>query len=323
MTHNTVNIQLAERIGALCPFFSDPQVFFCSSGAEAVDGALKVARYVTGRPGVIAFQGAFHGRTLAATALTTAKRKYQSGYSPFLPGVSIAPYGGDISYLKRFVDGTQIGHPYKSGAVIVEPVLGEGGYILPPLGWLQGLRDFCDEHGMLLIFDEVQTGCGRTGSPFAAETFSVRPDVLLFAKGVASGMPLGGIVSERAYLDNWPVGAHGSTFGGNPVSCAAALATLDVLDRCYENVREFGAYTLERLSALPYPVRGVGLMVGIETPSYVHARSIQLQCLRRGLIVITCGKDDNVIRLMPPLTITFEELTNGLWNLEEAVRAVN
>ncbi|MGH9011886.1 MAG: aspartate aminotransferase family protein, partial [Acidimicrobiia bacterium] len=227
VAHPTGMIRLAERLAGLVPFMAEPQVFFCNSGAEAVDGSLKLARKVTGKPGVIAFRRAFHGRTLAATSLTTAKGKYREGYEPLLPSVTIAPYG-DLDGLDELLALQAPGA--NVGAFIVEPVLGEGGYVVPPQSWLAGLRERCDRHGMLLIFDEVQTGVGRTGRPFAAETFGVAPDVLLFAKGIASGLPLGGIIAPRDLMDRWPTGAHGSTFGGNPVSCAAALATLDVLE---------------------------------------------------------------------------------------------
>src|SRR5207253_9570579 len=182
---------------------------------------------VTGNPGALAFRRALHGRTLAATRLTAARAKYREGYGPLLPSVTIAPYG-DLPGLDELL-ALQAPGP-NIGAMIVEPVLGEGGYVVPAPGWLAGLRERCDAHGILLIFDEVQTGVGRTGRFFAAQTFGVAPDVVLFAKGIASGLPLGGILAPRRLMDGWPAGAHGSTFGGNPVACAAALATLDVIE---------------------------------------------------------------------------------------------
>ncbi|HVW31454.1 MAG TPA: aminotransferase class III-fold pyridoxal phosphate-dependent enzyme, partial [Acidimicrobiia bacterium] len=184
VVHPTGMIRLAERLGGLVPYMAEPQVFFCNSGAEAVDGSLKLARKATGKPGVIAFRRAFHGRTLAATSLTTAKGKYREGYEPLLGAVNVAPYG-DLDGLDELLALQAPGG--NIGAMIVEPVLGEGGYVVPPPGWLAGLRQRCDDHGILLIFDEVQTGIGRTGRPFAAETFGVTPDVILFAKGIASG----------------------------------------------------------------------------------------------------------------------------------------
>lgn len=324
VTHNTLNIQLAERLGEMCPFFEEPQVFFTNSGAEAVDGSLKLARRVTGQSGVVAFQGAFHGRTVAATSLTTAKRKYREGYSPFLPYVYSVPYG-DINSL-GVLDDTLAAKPprfpYSIGALIVEPVLGEGGYIVPPRDWLQALRDRCDGVNRLLIFDEVQTGIGRTGHWFASETFGVTPDVILFAKGIASGLPLGGIIANRSIMDQWPEGTHGSTFGGNPVSCAAALATISVIEPLLPQVREKGAEVLNRLKenwGASLGVRGVGYMIGIELSNAVTAKRVQAQCLTRGLIVLLCGPDDRVIRLIPPLTITEADFELGLSILEKSL----
>jgi 4-aminobutyrate aminotransferase len=318
VTHHPRSIELAERLGALCPFFESPQVFFCNSGAEAVDGSLKLARKVTGRPGVIAFRRAFHGRTLAATSLTTAKGKYRAGYEPLLPSVYVAPYG-DVPGALETLDDLLANEAVASniGAMIVEPVLGEGGYVVPPVEWLQGLRERCDAQDILLIFDEVQCGMGRTGYPFAAETFGVTPDVLLFAKGVASGLPLGGIIAPRSLMSRWPTGAHGSTFGGNPVACAAALATLDVLAPLYERVRSVGASLRERLA--PWGARGVGFMIGIELGSKERAEAVQAACLADGMIVLICGPGENVLRLIPPLTATDEELDLGVTTLIRAL----
>jgi 4-aminobutyrate aminotransferase len=302
-------------------------VFFCNSGAEAVDGALKLARKATGRGGVIAFTGAFHGRTLAATTLTMAKAKYRDGYEPLLPGVHHAPYGdapGALDALDALL--SEVGD--EVGCMIVEPVLGEGGYVVPPVMWLEGLRARCSAGGIVLVFDEVQCGMGRTGRPFAAETFGVSPDVVLFAKGVASGLPLGGLIAPKELMARWPKGAHGSTFGGNPVACAAALATLDVLDRggCYERATDLGKRALARLGAASAAnrsavrdVRGVGLMIGIELRDGETAAAVQARCLADGLLVLTCGPDDRVLRLIPPLTITNDELDHGLAILTAAL----
>lgn len=320
VTHNTLNIQLAERLAALCPFLADPQVFFCNSGAEAVEGSLKLARMVTRKPGVIAFRKGFHGRTFAATCLTTAKQKYRDGYSPLLPYFFHAPYGEQLDSVDRLLDTSRHGTGHKIGAMIVEPILGEGGYIVPPLEWLEGLRERCTAEGILLIFDEVQCGAGRTGNFFAAQTFGVAPDILLFAKGVASGLPLGGIIASKALMDQWPTGSHGSTFGGNPVACAAALATLDILGTCYERVRRFGVEAQKRLKALDIPVQGVGLMIGFDLSTKARAAEVQKRCLDAGLIVLTCGPEDSVIRLIPPLTISHEELTLGLSIIESAMK---
>jgi len=313
VAHPTGMIRLAERLAGLVPFMAEPQVFFCNSGAEAVDGSLKLARKVTGKPGVVAFRRAFHGRTLAATSLTTAKGKYREGYEPLLGAITIAPYG-DLDGLDELLELQAPG--VNIGAMIVEPVLGEGGYVVPPLSWLAGLRERCDRHGILLIFDEVQTGVGRTGRPFAAETFGVVPDVVLFAKGIASGLPLGGIIAPRSIMERWPTGTHGSTFGGNPVACAAALATLDVLEEegCYERARRLGRVALERLGATagPVDVRGVGLMIGVEVADKATAEAVQTRCLDDGLIVLLCGPGENVLRLIPPLTIADDEFEEGL-----------
>ena len=331
VVHHRRNVELAERLGALCPFFDAPQVFFCNSGAEAVDGALKLARKTTGRPDVIAFRRAFHGRTLAATTLTTAKGRYREGYEPLLPGVYHAPYcvphehesaeaavGAALDELDRMLD--LQAPPANVGAMIVEPVLGEGGYVAPPREWLQGLRERCARHQILLVFDEVQCGVGRTGRPFAAEAYGVAPDVLLFAKGIASGLPLGGIVGDRSLLDRWPTGTHGSTFGGNPVSCAAAIATLDVLERedCYRRARELGAAAVERLRrevgshASVRDIRGIGLMIGVELADKAVTERVAARCLDAGVIVLSCGPNENVLRLAPPLTIGDDELAEGL-----------
>jgi 4-aminobutyrate aminotransferase len=325
-------IALAEAVGRLTPFLDEPQVFLCNSGAEAVDGAIKLARRVTGRPGIIAFRGGFHGRTLGATSLTTAKPAYREGYEPLVPSVHHAPYGhepGALEALDQLL-ATQAA-PSTIAAMVVEPVLGEGGYIVPPEGWLAGLRERCDRHGILLVFDEVQTGFGRTGRPFAAETFGVRPDVLLFAKGVASGLPLGGIVASAALMDRWPRGSHGSTFGGNPVSCAAALATIEVLkaEGCYERARRLGEVALGQLRAMAaaHPevvrdVRGVGLMLGVEMVDGPTAEAVQQRCLKSGLLVLNCGPHGEVLRLVPPLTITDADLDLGLSILGVAVRSI-
>jgi 4-aminobutyrate aminotransferase len=317
-TYHRLNILLAEKLATLTPFFDEPQVFFCNSGAEAVDGSLKLARKVTGRPGVIAFLGGFHGRTMAATALTTAKRKYREGYTPFPSHYTHAPYNTEIEYVERCVNNSG----YRVGAMIVEPVLGEGGYIVPSASWLAGLRELCNQYGILLIFDEVQTGIGRTGHLWATETFGVTPDVLLFAKGIASGLPLGGIVAPRRIMDHWPTGTHGSTFGGNPVSCAAALATLDIVEPLLSRVREKGEEILERLDKSPFPVRGIGFMIGIELPGKIDADYVKSLCLNDGLLLLSCGPKENVIRLIPPLTISDVDLDTGVGIIEKHIKNI-
>lgn len=332
-------IELAERLGRLTPFFEEPRVFLCNSGAEAVDGSIKLARRLTGRPGIIGFRRGFHGRTIGGTSLTTAKAKYREGYEPLLPSVYTAPYcipfehGNDaaaacdaaLAALDQVL--ATVAPPSNVGAMIVEPVLGEGGYVPAPAEWLQGLRDRCDAGGILLIFDEVQTGIGHTGRGFAAETYGVTPDVILFAKGVASGLPLGGIIAPAAVMDRWPNGAHGTTFGGNPVSCAAALATLDVLEEgdLFSRARELGERAIDRLREVAgqtdvvVDVRGIGLMIGVELRDGATAGAVQRRCLDDGLIVLACGPGENVLRLVPALTITDDELDHGLDILAKAL----
>lgn len=313
-THNTKNIELAERLIGLTPFMEDPQVFFCNSGAEAVDGALKLARMYTKQPGIIAFRGAFHGRTLGATSITTAKEKYTEGYfAPLWKDTFIADHLEDVeNYLMH--------QSNNIGAVIIEPVLGEGGYVVYPDGWLHELRSICNHYDTLLIFDEVQTGIGRTGNMWASETFGVTPDVLLFAKGIASGLPLGGIISPRGIMDLWPTGTHGSTFGGNPVSCAAALATLDIVEPLLPRVRERGEQMLKRLSKLVPEARGVGYMVGLPLASQSDTEKVRTLCQEDGLLILSCGPEDDVLRLIPPLTINDSDLEYGVSILERNLR---
>lgn len=318
VTHHSPSIRLAERLADLTPFIHEPQVFFSNSGAEAVDGAIKLGRRVTGRRGIVGFAGAFHGRTMGATSLTTAKPIYQEGYGPLLPEVTISPYGEEAG---EKIDGA-------TAAVIVEPILGEGGYIVPPVDWLAYLRSRCDETGALLVFDEVQCGVARTGAMWASETFGVSPDVVLFAKGIASGMPLGGIIAGRALMERWPTGAHGSTFGGNPVCCAAALATLDVIEeeKLADRAAKLGARAMDRLGDLvgagsAVDVRGVGLMIGIETADGAAAAAIQERCLADSMIVLNCGPRSHVLRLVPPLNISDEDFDLGLEILERALTA--
>jgi 4-aminobutyrate aminotransferase len=214
--------------------------------------------------------------------------------------------------------------------MIVEPVLGEGGYVIPPRAWLEGLRERCDAHGILLVFDEVQSGAGRTGRPFAAETLGVTPDVVLFAKGMASGLPIGGIVAGRSLLAGWPTGAHGSTFGGNPVACAAALATLDVFDDegLYDRTSRLGERALDTLrdavgnDPAVRDIRGLGLMIGVELVDGAAADAVGARCLADGTIVLTCGPAGNVLRLVPPLTISEAELDQGLATVVAAIRSL-
>ncbi len=341
VAHHEANILLAERLAAVAPGNLD-KVFFANSGAEAVEGAIKLARYVTGRSAIVAFQGAFHGRTYGALSLTASKSYYRERYEPFLPGVYHVPYPyayrnpsgpGDeatLKYVFDFIDemlDTRV-PPKNIAAFIVEPVLGEGGYVVPPAGFMPRLRRLCDEHGIMLIADEVQTGYGRTGKMFACEHTDVVPDIMTLAKSIASGLPLSAIVASSRLMDRWEPAAHGSTFGGNPVACAAGVATLDVFEReqILANVTARGADLIARFKALQATtpsigdVRGLGLMVGVElikkdgAPDKELVARIRKVCLESGLILLSCGPHDNILRLIPPLNISQAELDEG-WDI--------
>jgi 4-aminobutyrate aminotransferase len=341
VAHHQPAIQLAERIAALAPGKLD-KVFFANSGAEAVEGAIKLARYATGRPALIAFQGAFHGRTYGALSLTASKGYYRERYEPLLPAVYHAPYpyayrnptgpgeAATLDYVFQVIDemlDTRV-PPRNVAAFIVEPVLGEGGYVVPPPAFLPRLRALCDRHGILLITDEVQSGYGRTGKMFASEHTKVVPDIMTLAKSIASGLPLSAIVASSKLMDQWEPAAHGSTFGGNPVSCAAGIATLDVFERegILKNSVEKGAELIRRLRDLQQrmpaigDVRGLGLMIGVElvkkdrTPDKELQKQIRKVCLDSGMVVLSCGAHDNVLRLMPPLNLSQTELDEG-WEI--------
>ena len=346
VTHHELNIRLAEKLATLTPAGLD-LTFLANSGAEAVDGAIKLARRVSGRTDIIAFEGAFHGRTLAATTLTSSKQHYRDGYEPLLPGVHRVPYptGGDtpageaaVARSRAAIDAlfTHV-DPAKIAAMIVEPVLGEGGYIVPPAGFLPMLREVADAHGILLVADEVQSGIGRTGHWFAFEGTPVVPDILLLAKALANGLPISAIVARRDIMEAWPPASHGSTFGGNPVCCAAALATIDVIEE-EELVARAGqlggqAMTNLRDTIGDHPavveVRGAGLMIGIEfrahrgwtTAASVQER-VRATCFEQGLLLLSCGSSDEVIRLIPPLNIAEGDLTDGLATIAAAVSSL-
>jgi len=301
--------RLEEGAGVASADSSGWQVFLTNSGTEAVEAAIKLARHHTGRAHLIAFRGGFHGRSLGALSLTASKSKYRKHFGPLLPGTHHAEFG-DLSSLERELFARTVS-PDDVAAIVVEPVLGEGGYVIPPRDFLTGLRSLCDKHGILLVFDEVQSGMGRTGKMFAAEHFGVVPDVLVLAKGLASGMPLGAIVARRSTM-TWPAGSHGSTCGGNPVCIAAALATIDLLERelCDSSAR-VGAHLIallrEGLADQPMveEVRGLAMMIGVEFSSKELASAVAQGCYQRGLLVLECG--DRAIRLSPPLTLTPEQ----------------
>ncbi|GAB4269789.1 MAG: aspartate aminotransferase family protein [Deferrisomatales bacterium] len=343
-------LELCEALARVLPPGLE-RFFFGNSGAEAVEGAIKLARFHTGRQGVLAFAPSFHGRTLGALSLTASSARYRRGYAPLVPSVHHAPYpycyrcplGHDgpeacglacWEYLEWVV--RHLVAPEELACAVVEPVLGEGGYAVPPPDFLRRLRDFCDRHGVLLVLDEVQSGMGRTGRWLAAEHFGVVPDVVVLAKGIASGLPLSAVVSTPEIMDGWPPGAHGTTFGGNPVSCAAAVATVAVIEEegLLEHAAAMGRRALDRLGRMEveHPcigeVRGLGLMIGVEfarlgkEPFPEAVERILKHCLARGLVLLECGTHKSVLRLAPPLVVGEEELDRALDILEEAVAEI-
>jgi 4-aminobutyrate aminotransferase len=316
--------EVCEALDRIAPMSGPSRSFLTNSGTEAVEGALKLARYATGRQYAIAFYGAFHGRSYGAISLGASKAKYRSRFGPMLPGVYHSFYG-DVDHIERVLFRHMVA-PDEVAAIFVEPVLGEGGYVVPPAGWLRYLRDLCDEHGILLVADEVQSGMGRTGKMWALQHFEVEPDILLAGKGIASGLPLGAIVA-REDLMSWELGAHGSTFGGNPVSCAAALATIELIEGgLMDNAAAVGGVLLEGLRAIRsrYPllvdVRGLGLMIGVELPGHDEMVAVEHAAFRRGLLALGCG--ENAIRMSPPLVFRRDQAEAALDVFEEAVAEV-
>jgi len=322
--------ETCKRIAEITPIAGGrARAYLGNSGTEVVETAIKLARFATKRPYVVAFLGAFHGRTYGSVSLTASKAKYHAGFGPLLPGVYHAPFGTvdglrwfDEVLFAKLVPASEV------AAIVVEPIQGEGGYIVPEDGFLQGLRAICDEHGILLVADEIQSGAGRTGTMWAIEQWGVKPDILLTAKGIASGMPLAALVARADLLEAWGPGAHGSTYGGNPVACAAALATIDLLEGgLVANARERGGQALAALDQLrgAYPafvtdVRGRGLMIGVEFDTPEHAEEVQWAAFQRGLLVLECGTSS--VRLSPALTVTEAEMTTALRIFDEAVAEV-
>jgi 4-aminobutyrate aminotransferase len=322
------------------------QVFFNNSGAEAIESAIKLARRATGRTEVIAFTGGFHGRTYGAITLTASKAKYRQGMGPFLPGVHHVRYPYCFRHCDHGPDqpcpiarGDDIEHLFKTtvpadsvAAIVVEPLQGEGGFVVPPRDFLPRLRQICDEHGILLVCDEVQSGFGRTGRFFCVEHTGVRPDIMCVAKALGNGLPIAALLSTHAVMSHWHKGEHGTTYGGNAVACAAAVAVIETLKReqLPERAAELGRHVMRRARgwqdrfAEVADVRGLGLMIGIELmrdglPAADLASRVQQRCVAGDLLVLTCGIDDNVVRLLPPLTIAQEDLDRGLDILESAI----
>ena len=338
---------VCERLAKLAPGSSKKRVFLTNSGTEAVEGAIKLVRNCDGRKSFIAFKGAFHGRSYGAMSLTSSKVTQRASFGPFLAGVHHEDYADPyrtVYDMNRFKDSGEacVAHieedlfqrhlsPEDCAAIFVEPMIGEGGYILPPKSFLRGLRNLCDEHGILLVFDEIQSGVGRTGKMWACEHSGVEPDVLLTAKGLASGMPLGAIIAKESVM-KWEGGSHGSTYGGNNVACAAALATLDLVENEYiDNAKKMGARLLTGLKKLQKKyrcigdVRGEGLFIGVEfvkdrktkVPAKQLVEDIMQHGFRKGLLLLSCGA--SVIRVAPPLCLTEYDVDMGLKIFEETI----
>jgi 4-aminobutyrate aminotransferase len=327
--YHPVYAELCERLSKSAPM-PDARTFLANSGTEAVEAALKLARFHTRRPNVIAFYGGFHGRSLGSLSLTSSKAKYRSGFGIVTPGSYHAPfaYDGDVTgaeYIESVLF-QRMTEPGDVAAIFVEPIQGEGGYIVPPAGWLADLRALCDEHGILLVADEVQSGLGRTGRMWACEHEGLVPDMITAGKGLASGLPLAALIA-RGDIMHWTPGKHGSTFGGNPVACAAALATLDLVESDLSaNAARVGDHILAGLRALSdrepliSGVRGRGLMIGFDLPDHDTAEAVEQACFERGLLVLTCGQRS--VRIAPPLIVNVAQADTALAILADACEAV-
>ena len=344
VVYNESYVELAEKLVEMTG--GDTKVYFSNSGAEVNDGAMKLAKYVTKRPAIIAFRNSFHGRTIGSLSITGSSSSYRKNYEPLMPAVYLADYANchhcsfvktkgqcSMECIKQFDSiFAKLIAPECVAAIIVEPVQGEGGYITPPEEFLKGLREICDKNGIMLIFDEVQTGVGRTGQLYAYQTFGVKPDILTSAKALGGGVPLGAIIAKKEIMDKWPAGAHGGTFGGNPLACAAGLKTLEIIERdgLLENCRIQGKYFKNRLLKLQekYPkyigdVRGVGLMVAMElvdengNPNSEITTTIKQKALEKNLLLLTCGSDHNVVRFIAPLVVSKKEIDEAMAIIEE------
>lgn len=339
--------QLAERLAGISPTGVDT-FFFANSGAEATEAAVKLAKHATGRPNIIVFQGSFHGRSHLTMAMTTSKTGYRAGYQPLPSGVFVAPFPYSVhdgisedEAVVRALDAFDLllaaqTAPNETAAIVMEPVLGEGGYLPAPAAFIQGIKRRCDEHGILYVADEVQSGFGRSGSMFAIEASGIVPDIVVMAKGIASGFPISAIGASAAIMSRWPTGAHGGTYGGNPIGCAAALATIDVLTApgFMDNVNARGEQLRSGLRALValHPtiadVRGPGLMVGIELmttdgqPDAARVAAVAAHCRDEGhLLLMNAGTAGNVLRWMPPLVVSEAEIDRALEAFAAALAA--
>jgi 4-aminobutyrate aminotransferase len=341
-------VRLAERMNELSPLKEPTMSFFAQSGTESVEAALKLARYTTGRGRFIGFLGGFHGRTMGSLSFTSSKYTQQKGFFPSMPGVTHVPYPNNYRPLfaeadqgravLRYIEEVLFVHNVPASevaAVLIEPIQGEGGYLVPPDGFLQGLRELCDRHGILLIFDEVQSGIGRTGKMFAAEHWGVAPDIMTLAKGLGSGLPIGMVLAKRSIMQNWTRGAHGNTFGGNPICCAAALATVDLVSREYAaNAAKMGEHFMRRLHGFAdkYPVvgqvRGKGLMIGMElvtdriskSPAKKLCDALITRAYHNGLILLSCGQ--STVRFMPPLVIDEADVDEAMDIVDHSLNEV-
>lgn len=340
-------VELGEKLNDIAPFMDNAVSFMTNSGTEAVETAIKLARHYTGRTEFIGFLGAFHGRTMGSVAFTASKPVYHRDFYPMMSGVVHVPFpdpyrpvlmpGVHEDYghtVVRYIEEQIFGHilPVDNvAAILVEPIQGEGGYVVPSDGFFPALRELCDQHGILLIVDEVQSGMGRTGKWWAIEHWDVEPDIVCAAKGIASGFPLGATIA-REHVMNWPKGAHGNTYGGNPMACAAALATIDLIENGYmQNAADMGAYMLNALKDIQSrhtsigEVRGKGLMIGVEfvkdrdtrEPAERLRDHIVDISFRMGLLTLGCGK--SVIRMAPPLSVSREEVDEALNRFEDAL----
>jgi 4-aminobutyrate aminotransferase len=339
--------ELADRLATVTPEGID-RFFFANSGAEATEAAVKLARHASGKPNVVVMDGSFHGRTMLTMAMTTSKTGYRAGYQPLPAGIFVTPFPRPFEWrvdeaeataraleaLKRLFR-TQTA-PNETAAVVLEPVLGEGGYVPAPLDYVRGVRAICDEYGALFVADEVQTGFGRTGRMFAVDHAGVRPDIVVLAKGMASGFPIAAIGASEELMARWPVGAHGGTYGGNPIGCAAAIATLDVIEReeLVGNAMARGAQLVDALGKVQtdHPavgdVRGLGLMVAIElvdgngAPDAARTGAVVTHCLREdNVIFMTAGSDGNVVRFMPPLIVDAQQIDRAVAAVANALAA--
>ncbi len=346
--YHELHIKLAEKINSIAPMDEPVMTFFANSGTESVEGAFKLARYVTGRQRFIGFLGGFHGRTMGSLSFTASKITQQSGFFPTMPGVTHVPYpnnyrpvfAGDdqgkavLNYIENVLFQSNL-PPDEVAGILIEPIQGEGGYLVPPDGFLAGLRQLCDRHGILLIADEVQSGIGRTGKMFAMAHWGVQPDIMTSAKGLASGMPMGAVIARKSIMERWAPGAHGNTFGGNPLCCAAALATIELVENEYmANAVTVGNYLVEKMQDLAnrYPiigqVRGKGLMVGMEfikdpvtkEPAKKFVTELIHEAFYNGLLLLPCGI--STIRFMPPLMLSQELAGEAMEIMEQSIQNV-